>query len=413
MFQKFNDNNIESKFIKSILRNTYIPSLQVWKPGKPIIAGFTYVTKDFLVTAIKDWDSSMGTGPESSTDINYFKVIEPYVEGNFYKGVTSNYTSNVSGYDSETHKYLGNYLRMVRDLYGIDLLPYYNCWNNSYTDLIRLKRTNNTISLMSYTETQNDGYKVLMVPIKFNTSYTIYINSDTPILIGSTYIDDNNRLLNLDTPKLYNTQKINSLSYQSPYLYSGVKAVGSVSPNYDKDKNPRASTNYYLEEYLTLLIQISENNNSSILVLEGDFTGNKLYMDNKLTQVFFGKNTELTEEDYNKQFTSPSSLTRNISTTTYAFNDRLIEYLLLNVIDKNETISKNIERVQNYIGSYKSLQVFGNKYSITTSDTGIWDNEMRTYIYNLVTQVYKYPLSVDINGFVDKDTEKIILRGKS
>lgn len=37
---------------------------------------------------------------------------------------------------------------------------------------------------------------------------------------------------------------------------------------------------------------------------------------------------------------------------------------------------------------------------------------MRLFIYNLVTQASPTPSRIDINGFVDKDSEAIILGGR-
>ena len=128
MFQKYNDDNIISKFIKELLRTTEVPTIQVWKPGKPLIQGFMYVTKEYIVEALQDFmPTKDDLGPQSASDSSYFKIIKPYVEGMHYNGITSNYISNTPSYDAETHEYLGNYLRMYRDLHGIDLMPYYNC----------------------------------------------------------------------------------------------------------------------------------------------------------------------------------------------------------------------------------------------------------------------------------------------
>ena len=51
MLRKFNENNIYSKFIKSLVSSMYIPTLEIWKPGKPIIKGFQYITKNYIVEA--------------------------------------------------------------------------------------------------------------------------------------------------------------------------------------------------------------------------------------------------------------------------------------------------------------------------------------------------------------------------
>ena len=41
------------------------------------------------------------------------------------------------------------------------------------------------------------------------------------------------------------------------------------------------------------------------------------------------------------------------------------------------------------------------------------DNDLRVYIYDLITHKYKAPLTLDINGFVDKDSEFIIEQAKT
>lgn len=90
--------------------------------------GFRYITKEYIVEAKVDYTPSVvEPGPQTPTDTRYFKIIKPYVEGMHYNGITTNYTSNSSTYDSETHEYFGNYLRWYRDLHDIDLMPYYNC----------------------------------------------------------------------------------------------------------------------------------------------------------------------------------------------------------------------------------------------------------------------------------------------
>ena len=144
MFQKYNANNIETKFIKELLRTTYIPIVPIWNQGKEIIAGLTYITPNYVVKCNKsskgyeiDENGQIKYIPNSINDTYideengkekpYFEIIEPYIRGKFYKGITTNFTSNSSLYDSKTHYYLGEYLRMIRDLDGVNLMPYYNC----------------------------------------------------------------------------------------------------------------------------------------------------------------------------------------------------------------------------------------------------------------------------------------------
>lgn len=147
MFQKYYSNNIESKFIKELLRTTYIPTVQIWKKGMKILAGLTYIADGYIVKCKIDSEGKDENGnyvPNTIYETNdeeepYFEIIEPYVVGKFYRGITTNFVSNSSLYDPKTHYYLGEYLRMIRDLYNIDLMPYYNCWDGRYSDNLRIK----------------------------------------------------------------------------------------------------------------------------------------------------------------------------------------------------------------------------------------------------------------------------------
>ena len=56
MYQKFNSDNIVTKFIKNILNSTNIPIVNVWKPGKPLIKDLFYITDKYIIKAIKNDD---------------------------------------------------------------------------------------------------------------------------------------------------------------------------------------------------------------------------------------------------------------------------------------------------------------------------------------------------------------------
>lgn len=432
MFQRFNDDNMLTKFIKNLLFTTYIPTVQIWKVGKPVIKDFIYVTKNYIVKAIANWPlntSSQTTydGPTSEIDDRYFKILSHYVRGDFYRGITSNYESTTSNYDSETHYYLGQYLRMIRDLDGIDLMQYYNCWDGSYSDkirfnLIRNDNNQNTIEIIQNNK-KVDGLKTLLVPIKFNTKYTIYINSNIPFTICPVYYDGINIIRNRDISNPLFYKKISRCAFNSPYLYEGIDTTKN-------NLNTNTNNNTVLfEEYLTLLIQLPENNMSSVVVLEGDYTNIDLinivkgHYDNnifrydeisvnKLTEVRIGEDlNRLSDTEFENLFRSVPSLTRQIDGQNYAFSDRLIEYLLLNVITKDDEITQNVERIQAYNSSIKSNQLNGRMFYMQGKVNGVWDRSLRKYNYDLAT-TFKQPLSFDINGYVDKDTEELILRGK-
>ena len=62
---------------------------------------------------------------------------------------------------------------------------------------------------------------------------------------------------------------------------------------------------------------------------------------------------------------------------------------------------------------HKSEQTtLGNVFNLTSSNKGIWTPALRYTVYNNVTKNYKIPKRIDINGYVDKDSESIVLGGK-
>ena len=84
----------------------------------------------------------------------------------------------------------------------------------------------------------------------------------------------------------------------------------------------------------------------------------------------------------------------------YAFSDRLIEYLLLNVIDYQDEISKNTLRAQTYM----------NLLTKTGIQPGVFDVKTRYYLFKKYMEENDN-IGYDITGFVDKDMEKFITRG--
>ena len=412
MYQQFNQDNMLTKFIKNLLETTYIPTVQIWYEGKPIIKDLIYITKDYIVKAKKSWSGSNGdVGPRSSLDQDYFKIIEPYIRGKFYRGLTSNYVSNTSNYDSKTHYNLGQYLRSIRDLDGIDLMQYYNCWDGRYSDTIRFQLINGSIDI-NQKNTINDGLKTLLIPIKFNKKYTIYINSNTPVTLLPVYYDGINIRTDPNITNINSYVKSLNCSMTQPLIFNGVNS-NSISSSDNLNLHAH-------EMYLTLLIQLAESNSSHIVVLEGEYKTKLITIMNddttklnRLPETVFGDTLDnIADNDLDSSFRSVPSLIHTVSNKNYAFSNRLIEYLLLNVITKDESINNNIERIQKYASSYKCLENNKVRFDDRNSSPDIWDKYLRKFNYDLSTQFYLSPLVFDINGYVDKDTESILLRGK-
>lgn len=418
MLQKYYTNTIQGKFIKELLRSTYIPTVPIYKLGDSLIQGMTYISGGYIVKAKKNTTDI--NFPTSLTDSNYFEILEPYVLGKQYRGITSNFVSNSSTYDSETHKQLGNYLRAIRDLYNINLMPFYNCFSGNYNDNIRIDTEHKQIKYSQ--QIVRDGYKVMLVPIKFNQTYTIYLNSSLPIILGSIYYDDK-YVLN-ETQLLDNDLIQPTYASMDQPIYYRINKVGSTESNND----PNADI---INNYLTLLIQVPSAYSSNVVVLEGEYKplsyvdikvikdefDNEKIQPNTVTEklcetiVDFTNENSWTNQNIERLFPIEPFLTHTIGTQNYAFSSRLVEYLLQNVITDVDFISDNIERVQQYCSSDKSAELNGIKYT-EGYIKGVWDIHLQKYIYDLVTNKFKKPYIFDVNGFVDKDSEQIVNRGK-
>lgn len=544
---RFHDNTIITKFVKNLIATTNIPTVDTWRSGDKVYSGCVYIADGYIVRAkITGYPKSIYDSDSNGNP--YFYISDPYVFGKRYNCVTSPYISNINGYDSETHYYLGQYLRLLRDNKGVDLMPFYNCVNGRYISSHHIENGDLIIG--------NDlGSKVLSVPVRFNKVYTIAVDSQLPVqMICAIETPNGLKEIGTDSEKSYDikttyAKKIDA-QFIKPFLYDKLLKfdAGQLIRN--------GSPLYQYNNYLRLLIQVPISDNSSVVVLEGDYTQtNPMYINGgysyseDIEKYTSGANfainglwsfsqvtSAIMENFYNKPFdiiqtglyfstkqtggswTDPDifiwndirftydgkntfiayfrvndsvrgtqswykvcqstidsgnwdtdingrgdasiintgSTYRNVeskflsvlctlatnstqvqvnnpSTTeektniidnrtisqlgllylndshTYAFSDRLIEYLLENVITQNDEISQDIVRVQNYITSNKNYNKNGSVYGGVYSK-GIWDDKMQKYLLDLAltSNKMKYPKKVDINGYVDKDVEYLV-----
>ena len=393
MPQKFFTNTIESKFIKNMLLNTPLPLMDTVSAGDFVIEGCFYIFDGYIVKCTRSGVIYSDYPPLYCSEDVYvsdnlvvgtgkvyarFNRVMPYVFGRHYDKITERFVSKHSYYDSDTHYFLGKYLRCVRDIYGIDLMPFYNCFNYRIIKDIYLSLQE------GYVAEPNDDYKIISVPIKFNKTYSICIDSSSPILMCPVLYGDIGPI------------KDSSGADMSSAIGMGVTQVSQMSfthpITYRVDTESKQMMD--MERYLCLIIQLPSDNDSSILVIEQDITGLKC------PKVFSidGINS-LTNTEKNALMLSELSLARFNDQVTYAFSDRLIEYLLLNAITGEDEFSEDIIRVQ----SWKGLKYDKNKV------LGIWDDTTRYMLYNqyMATPNVEH---LDINGFVDKDIENFLLK---
>ena len=342
-----------------------------------------------------------------------YEILDDYSFGESFPNITQRFISNVSYYDTETHRFLGEYLRCLRDIYGLDLMPLYNCFDYDSTDKFSLTAD-------GIVEEQSLKSKVLLVPIKFNKTYTIAIDCDFPVLVKSVFYKDN-LLKDIDnssfTDLLHeNVTRFNGLRFSSPVTYT---ISNDTSADFYMSNNTFESEEQFLEnekksierkkevdkilqeheKYLYLAIQLPKTNASSIVVIEGDFSS---IADNYIASAE-GIN-KLSDRQLSLIFRSKLSLLNSNTEKQIPYSDKLISYLLQYTIDCREQIDENVETIETEINYHPPLEEFVK---------GIWDVDLRYTLYNRYMNLKNidWITKLDILGFVDKDIENAAYKG--
>ena len=120
-----------------------------------------YVVKDCLYLKDNEIFKALHTGIYRTNELhnrNLFKLIyNNYSFGDRIPNITKNLKIRNVVYDSYTHKYLGDYLRFIRDYTGLDLMPLYNCFSNEVLNS----------SVISFSKLSNDSQSSTSEKYKF------------------------------------------------------------------------------------------------------------------------------------------------------------------------------------------------------------------------------------------------------
>ena len=364
MEYRFGSSNIITCYIKELLHSFNLPKVDVYtkrleekvdykdesgsiqQSENSLYDGKVYI-KDDLIVEYKD---------------GKFKKIANYVYNYPVVNFTKKFIIKSSVYDHYTHYYLGDYLRFIRDYKGIDLMSLYNCFLAEEPGRIYLQRDDGTKGVKINSnyyftiDTDSPEYLYYIVPVKFDQTYTFALNINSGydiacILYNNVFLDD--------TPDELIKQSfkhIEGSTFYNPFTYST-----KFSCTRDKELWKR-------EKDLKLILKIPKNANTTITILEGDFSqngniaGGCLYSDSR-TNI----NTS-SIESFN--LLTKSSLLNLDDKISRPFADRLIEYLLKHAITSDDYIPNNIEYVQEMIYPTGVRGYYG-----------IWDNQLRYNIY--------------------------------
>lgn len=395
---KFNNNNIITGYIKELLHAFNLPQTRILRAGLIVHPNVEYIYKSQVYKYIGK--SRKLIASEDLQTLTNFTVIEPYLYNVSILNKTRNLIISGPLYDSYTHNYLGDYLRFKRDYQGINLMSMYNCFNEEMPHNLDIE-VDNLFSLKS----SEEGYKIYAVPVKFYQDYTIGIDCDTSIEIVAGLYSNGEILITDETRrkefyrKTY-MKKIGS-QFKKPFVYRKLKNISAFSDE-----------TYNAERYLVLYLKVPISCKSSITILEGDYSLNtEYYFDEgreKLSQTtpLFYKQIDTSGEKVgeisNYNYISKLQLLNFNSGSSSPFADRLVEYLLGNVVDSTDDIGENIKRVQSIL--------IKNNSELRIKKYGEWDEEIRKTLYKEQIKTGLVHTTFDSIGYYDKDLEEA-LRG--
>ena len=365
---KFNDNNILTGYIKQLLHSFNLPKCKVFnslidmknyfsdKEGIAIIRKYK-MNSDYLVYI------------KNGLIINETK----YLFNSEYQNITTNLSLFNNLYDSRTHEYLGEYLRFLRDYRDLNLMSLYNCYSDNYLT--------------------DKNYKYILIPVKYNTIYSIAFDCNKM----DYYFGFEKDVINI-RKKFQESADIESKSL----------TTFSVPFTITTPKNQ----DLFKESLFKLIIRVPLSNNNPISIIEGfDLSStNDKVLNNSYSKIQFNFDKENNYDNVNllnyisnlELFNEKSNIVNSVP-----FADKLISYLTNLTIIPRDIISKNVIDAK-----YKALTRYGNNGNnahipskIGKLNDSFTNNDKIRFIDAYQQKFAKNLNQFDILGYVDKDIE--------
>ena len=444
---QFNNNHIFTGYLKQFLSSFNLPTCRIYTAEfEKYYAEHGYedprVIESYLpivissasdnirpatgITYLKDGSTQQYFWDTSSKNqvVKYWKSNKDWhYNGNKIFGLTKTLKNPTTLYNYQTHEYLGDYLRFLRDYEGINLMSMYNCFsdrlcNNIKTDIewkINYTETNKETGEETQKEktvkadlnAYDTNYKIYMLPVKLFENYTIAIDCYQGVeLFCGLYnekLDTSYKAMDL-MKKTY--KKEPKTLFNQPFIYDKLDVKYW---NWEDDNNIIADSTKFVrseiaarESELKLFIKIPATNTSSITVLAGDYRNfnDTLYTVSKEEGWQYTCNSAIinfetkktykysTLPDINSREFKPISKLQLLALNTgisYPFADRLIEYLVANVILPNDQTPDNIKRLQ------KVMEDCGYSFQIE----GAWEPKMQMILYDYLMNSGKFTIATE------------------
>lgn len=479
---KFNDDNIFVGYLKELLSSIQIPTIKIYRKDSECIKNTLYLKDNYIVKCDSeqiinfvnkvDEDTLIESIEEKITPPT-FKPIQYFKFNKGYNNFTSSFNNTNLIYDKETHIYLGNYLRYLRDYNHLDLMSMYNCFTDETPKNLNIKvntQMKNESDNFIYSDFNSEqaNYKYYIIPVKFFEDYMISIDSTLPLELCCCFYGK--RYYNLgvnDSLSSLTYKKISSSIFDKPFKYT---LLNELKDSLNALQNKYFSLEDYInyEKDLKLVIKLPKDNLSSIVVIEGNhniynekyfegtYSKNNIYRtdsgheneilsstdsfdSNCLNQKYvnmivnFKNSLDSFNNMENIKFPTKSQLTFFNSGNNIPFSNRLLEYLVDNVVTNNEDISDNIKRIQyNLLNKHETNIKFKKlneeiikqenesgkilpknslyKGALNTlpSKLGIWDDTYKACLYEVAKQKNLHENEFDILCYMDKDVEKAL-----
>lgn len=406
---KFGSDHIIVGYIKQLLHSFNLPMIDVYKKDTRLCLGSKYIRNNYIYKT------------EAKIVDNNTKVVlseNPVLLYPFDKrinNITNNFSNRSIVYDFETHKYLGKYLRFLKDYKKLNLMSLYNYFTNEYISNIDFTKKDNKLILS--TEKTDDRYKYYLIPVVADTEYTIAIDCSLPYEIcgmfySKNYTSSSNLFLETMT-----YQKMAPSSFSKPVIYDNL-----IADKFTKLLTEEQFNEYYrLRDSLCIVLKVPTTCNSSIVILEGNHTADndfKVNADCSFTPNYSITNYEgTTEEQFiNIPLKSQSQLLYINSNISHPFADKLVGYLTGNTITNMTEIANDIKRIQKKL---VEIQEEGNPELVKNGNIeipyGIWRNVFRNMLYDYDRKVNSktFVNNKDVLGYCDKDVEKDLSLFKS